>query len=316
MKLAFILDPLDTLLPYKDSSIEMMRAALRRDHEIFAISADSLTLRDGIVYGSARWLSLSDGTPWYQTQEASERPLNYFGAVLMRKDPPFDMEYFYATHLLEIAEHQGARIFNRPRALRDFSEKLSIARFPEWTPVTLVTCQMDTLRAFIRQQTDVILKPLDGMGGRGVFRVRAEDPNVGVILESMTNQGTHTIMAQRYLPAINEGDKRILVVHGEPTPWCLARIPAPGETRGNLAAGGTGHARPLTDRDMEIARHVGTVLREAGILLAGLDVIGDCLTEINVTSPTCMREIRDQTGFDTAEQVIMSLESRVARNGT
>ena len=316
MKLAFVLDPLDTLLPYKDSSIEMMRAALHRGHDIFAIAADSLTLRDGMVCGLAQSLTISDSTPWYQAQEAREMPLNHFDAVLMRKDPPFDMEYFYATHLLEIAEHQGARVFNRPRALRDFSEKLSIARFPQWTPVTLVTCRMDALRTFIHQQSDVILKPLDGMGGSGIFRVRVEDPNVGVILESMTNQGMRTIMAQRYLPAITEGDKRILVVHGEPIPWCLARIPAPGETRGNLAAGGIGHARRLTNRDMEIARHVGSILRESGILLAGLDVIGSCLTEINVTSPTCMREIRDQTGFDTAEQVITNLESLVARNDT
>lgn len=315
MKLAFILDPLDTLLPYKDSSIEMMRAALQRGHEILAIAADSLTLRDGVVSGSAQALSLSDGTPWYQAQETRDTPLNHFGAILMRKDPPFDMEYFYATHLLEIAEHQGARIFNRPRALRDFSEKLSIARFPQWTPATLVTCRMDTLREFIGQQGDVILKPLDGMGGSGIFRVRAADPNTGVILETMTKRGTRTLMAQRYLPAITEGDKRILVIHGEPIPWGLARIPAPGETRGNLAAGGTGHARPLTDQDRAIVRHVGPVLREAGILLAGLDVIGDCLTEINVTSPTCMREIRDQTGFDTAERMIMALESLVTPHG-
>ena len=237
----------------------------------------------------------------------SER-LADFDAVLMRKDPPFDMEYFYATHLLEIAEREGAKVYNRPAALRNWSEKLSISRFPQFTPPTLVAKRESDLRDFLEIHGDIIVKPLDGMGGAGIFRLRKGDPNLGVILETATCYGKKTVMAQRFLPEISEGDKRILVVGGVPAPYCLARIPKEGETRGNLASGGRGVARALSERDFEIASFVGKVLIREGIYLAGLDVIGNHLTEINVTSPTCMQEICDQKGFDVAKMMIDLLE--------
>ena len=315
MDIVFIIDPLESLDPAKDSSIEMMRAAARRGHTLFAIESGELLLKDAQVWGKALPLTVGDEHPWYRQGAPVQKPLRDFGAVMMRKDPPFDMEYVFATYLLELAELQGARVVNRPRALRDFNEKLSTARFPGLTPPLLVSRQQQTLREFVREQGDVVLKPLDGMGGSEIFRVHAQDHNLGVILETMTRHNQRTIMAQRYLPAIAQGDKRVLVVDGKPMPYCLARLPAPGETRGNLAAGGTGRAQPLSERDREIAETVAPVLKEAGLLLVGLDIIGDYLTEINVTSPTCMREIRDQTGWDTAEAVIEALERLNAGGG-
>lgn len=315
MDIVFIIDPLESLDPVKDSSIEMMRAAARRGHTLFAIESGELLLKDAQVWGKALPLTLGDEHPWYRQGAPVQKPLRDFGAVVMRKDPPFDMEYVFATYLLELAELQGARVVNRPRALRDFNEKLSTARFPGLTPPLLVSRQQQTLREFVREQGDVVLKPLDGMGGSEIFRVHPQDHNLGVILETMTRHNQRTIMAQRYLPAIAQGDKRVLVVDGKPMPYCLARMPAPGETRGNLAAGGTGRAQPLSERDREIAETVAPVLKQAGLLLVGLDIIGDYLTEINVTSPTCMREIRDQTGWDTAEAVIEALETLSARAG-
>jgi len=313
MDIAFIVDPLESLNPDKDSSIEMMRAAARRGHALFAIESGELQLRTNQVWSKALPLTLNEGTSWYRCGPPVQRALQDFSAVMMRKDPPFDMEYVFATYLLELAEQQGARVFNRPQALRDFNEKLSTARFPELTPPLMVSRQQQTLREFIREQGDVILKPLDGMGGSEIFRVHAQDPNLGVILETMTRHNQRTIMAQRYLPAIAQGDKRVLVVDGKPMPYCLARMPAPGETRGNLAAGGSGHAQPLSERDRVIAETVAPLLKQAGLLLVGLDIIGDYLTEINVTSPTCMREIRDQTGWDTAEAVIEALERTIPK---
>ena len=315
MDIVFIIDPLESLNPAKDSSIEMMRAAARRGHALFAIESGELLLKDAQVWGKALPLTVGDEHPWYRQGAPVQKPLRDFGAVMMRKDPPFDMEYVFATYLLELAELQGARVVNRPRALRDFNEKLSTARFPGLTPPLLVSRQQQTLREFVREQGDVVLKPLDGMGGSEIFRVHAQDHNLGVILETMTRHNQRTIMAQRYLPAIAQGDKRVLVVDGKPMPYCLARLPAPGETRGNLAAGGTGRAQPLSERDREIAETVAPVLKQAGLLLVGLDIIGDYLTEINVTSPTCMREIRDQTGWDTAEAVIEALERLSAGEG-
>jgi glutathione synthase len=315
MDIVFIIDPLESLNPAKDSSIEMMRAAARRGHALFAIESGELLLKDALVWGKALPLALGDEHSWYRQGAPVQKPLRDFGAVMMRKDPPFDMEYVFATYLLELAELQGARVVNRPRALRDFNEKLSTARFPGLTPPLLVSRQQQALREFVREQGDVVLKPLDGMGGSEIFRVHAQDHNLGVILETMTRHNQRTIMAQRYLPAIAQGDKRVLVVDGKPMPYCLARLPAPGETRGNLAAGGTGRAQPLSERDREIAETVAPVLKEAGLLLVGLDIIGDYLTEINVTSPTCMREIRDQTGWDTAEAVIEALERLNAGGG-
>ncbi|MDO8413855.1 MAG: glutathione synthase, partial [Gallionellaceae bacterium] len=227
---------------------------------------------------------------------------------LMRKDPPFDMEYVYSTYLLELAESRGAHVFNRPRAVRDHNEKLAIAKFPQFTAPTLVTRQQHLIREFLAEHRDIVLKPLDGMGGASVFRVHSADHNISVILETLTQYGTRTIMAQRYLPAIAQGDKRILLIAGKPVPYALARIPKAGESRGNLAAGGTGVAQPLTTHDHEIAATLGPVLYAQGLMLVGLDVIGDTLTEINVTSPTCMAEITDQTGFNVAGMMIDALE--------
>ncbi len=313
MQLAFILDPLDSIKSYKDSSYAMMEEAARRGHALFAIHQEGLLSRDGRACATAWPVELTtDKQAWYRLGEASERPLSDFDAVLMRKDPPFDMEYVYSTYLLELAQRQGARVINRPAALRDYNEKFSITSFTQFTVPSLVTRLETQLRAFLAEQRDIVLKPLDGMGGASVFRVREGDPNVGVIIETLTHYGRRTIMAQRYIPEIVHGDKRILLIDGKPAPYALARIPRPGETRGNLAAGGRGVAQPLTERDREIAETVGAALREDGLLLVGLDVIGDHLTEINVTSPTGMREIHDQTGFSVAAMMIDAVERAVA----
>lgn len=313
MKIAFILDPLEDINIHKDSSFAMMREASGRGHRLYVVHQEDIVLEGGSIRVSAREIFLTGiETGWYTHGEAGVMALTGFDAVMMRKDPPFDMEYYYTTHLLEIAEKAGARIFNRPGALRNWNEKLSIARFPQFTPVTLVARKETDLRAFLERHRDIIIKPLDGMGGAGVFRVRENDPNIGVIIETVTCYGRKTVMAQRFVPEIVKGDKRILVVDGEPAPYCLARIPKEGETRGNLASGGRGVAQPISERDRDIARFIGPVLADAGIFLAGLDVIGDYLTEINVTSPTCLQEIRDQTGFDVATMVINLLEAKCA----
>ncbi len=242
----------------------------------------------------------SDDHDWYTAGPPEERALSDFSAVLMRKDPPFDMEYVYATYLLEAAERAGARVFNRPRAIRDHNEKMAIAGFPEFVAPTLVTRDAGRINAFIDAHGDVILKPLDGMGGTSVFRIRGDDPNRNVIIETVSRDGDRTVMAQRYIPAIADGDKRVILIAGEAVPHALARIPKPGETRGNLAAGGRGVARPLTPHDRRIAQALGPKLWSEGLLVVGLDVIGENLTEINVTSPTCFVEITEQTGFDVA----------------
>ncbi len=313
MQLAFILDPLDSIKSYKDSSYAMMEEAARRGHVLFAMHQEGLLSRDGQVRANAWPIELTgDKYAWYRLGEVSERPLSDFDAVLMRKDPPFDMEYVYSTYLLELAQRQGARVVNRPAALRDYNEKFSITGFTQFTVPSLVTRLETELRAFLAEQRDIVLKPLDGMGGASVFRVREGDPNIGVIIETLTHYGRRTIMAQRFIPEIVHGDKRILLIDGKAAPFALARIPKPGETRGNLAAGGRGVAQPLTARDREIAEAVGTSLREDGLMLVGLDVIGDYLTEINVTSPTGMREIHDQTGFNVAGMMIDALERAVA----
>ena len=312
MRLAFILDPLESLKAYKDSSVAMMREAQRRGHEVHAIMREALTWRDGSVSAAATRLEFhpqhSDHGPWSAQQEREHQPLRSFDAVLMRQDPPFDFEYVAATWLLERAEAEGARIFNRPRAIRDHNEKLAITEFPQFTPTTLVARDAVDLNAFIDELGDVILKPLDGMGGSSIFRVRRDDPNRNVIIETLTDHGRQTIMAQRYLPQIAQGDKRILLIAGQAVPFCLARIPRPGESRGNLAAGGTGVAQPLAPRDREIAEFLGPILVARGLLLVGLDVIGDCLTEINVTSPTCFVEITRQSGCNVAALFIDALE--------
>ncbi|MFA7279901.1 MAG: glutathione synthase [Sterolibacterium sp.] len=319
MKLAFILDPLESLKAYKDSSVAMMREAQRRGHEVHAIMREALTWRNGSVSAAATRLQLHpqpvDHSPWCTPLECAQQPLRAFDAVLMRQDPPFDFEYVAATWLLERAEAEGARIFNRPRAIRDHNEKLAITEFPQFTPTTLVARDAADLNAFIDELGDVILKPLDGMGGSSIFRVRGDDPNRNVIIETLTAHGQQTIMAQRYLPQIAQGDKRILLIAGQPVPYCLARIPRPGESRGNLAAGGTGVAQPLAPRDREIAEFLGPILVTRGLLLVGLDVIGDCLTEINVTSPTCFVEITQQSGCNVAALFIDALERECASAG-
>jgi glutathione synthase len=314
MKLAFILDPLDSIKTYKDSSYAMMEEAARRGHALFALQQEGVLCRDGRVLGIARPLRLTgDQHHWYEAGAPLETPLSEFDAVLMRKDPPFDMEYIYSTYLLELAQRQGARIVNHPRALRDFNEKFSITGFPQFTVPTLVTRLEPEIRAFLDEQGDIVLKPLDGMGGASVFRLHRRDHNVGVVIEMLTHYGRRTVMAQSFIPEITQGDKRILLVDGKPAPHALARIPKAGETRGNLAAGARGVAQPLSARDREIAEGVGPDLAAAGLLLVGLDVIGAYLTEINVTSPTGMREIQDQTGFSVAGMMIDALEARAPR---
>jgi glutathione synthase len=299
MDFAFILDPLPQLKAYKDSSVAMMRALAARGHRIFALTPADIFWHAGMTRARVAALSLhADAHHWYTAAPADERSLAEFSAVVMRKDPPFDMEYVYATYLLEAAEREGARVFNRPRAIRDNNEKMAIAKFGELIAPTLVTRDAERISAFIDQHDDVIVKPLDGMGGTSVFRVRADDPNRNVIVETVSHEGARTVMAQRYIPAIVDGDKRVLLIAGEPAPYALARIPKAGETRGNLAAGGRGVARPLTPRDREIAAALGPKLWAEGLIVVGLDVIGDYLTEINVTSPTCFVEITEQSGFD------------------
>lgn len=312
MKFAFILDQLDSIKTYKDSSFAMMREAAFRGHRLFSLQQGDLVWRGGETVGFARALELAGESEsahrWYRAGEPEEVPLQEFDAVMMRKDPPFNMEYVYSTYLLELAEGCGARVINRPRAVRDHNEKLAIAKFAQYIPATLVTRQEHLIRDFLAEYDDIVLKPLDGMGGASIFRIHRDDHNIGVIIETLTHYGTRTVMAQRYIPEISQGDKRILLVAGRPVPYSLARIPRPGESRGNLTAGGTGVAQPLTRRDREIAEALGPELYDAGLMLVGLDVIGNYLTEINVTSPTCMREIEDQTGFNAAGMMMDALE--------
>ena len=317
MKLAFILDPLESIKTSKDSSYAMMREAAARNHQLFVMQQKDLVWKHDKIVGFARSLALIEKThedsPWYQTGETKETPLQAFDAVLMRKDPPFDIEYIYSTYLLELAEDQGAYIINSPRAVRDYNEKLSIAKFQQFIAPTLVTKQECLIREFLAEHRDIVLKPLDGMGGASVFRLHLADYNVSVILETLTHYGTRTVMAQQYLPEISEGDKRIIVIAGQAAPYALARIPRPGETRGNLAAGGTGIVQPLSKRDREIAETLGTTLRDDGLMLAGLDVIGDFLTEINVTSPTGMQEITRESGFNVAAMMLDEIEKNVKK---
>jgi len=299
MDFAFIVDPLPHLKAYKDSSIAMMRALAARGHAVYALGQSDVWWEDGLTMARAARLDLSaDNDNWYSASEPGERALKDFAAVLMRKDPPFDMEYVYSTYLLEAAEREGARVFNRPRAIRDNNEKMAIAKFADCIPPTIVTRDADRIAAFIDEQEDVIVKPLDGMGGASIFRVREGDPNRNVIVETVSQHGARTVMAQRFLPEIVDGDKRILLIAGEVVPFCLARIPKPGETRGNLAVGGRGEGRPITARDRAIGEALAGPLWKEGLLVVGIDVIGPSLTEVNVTSPTCFVEIAEQTGFD------------------
>jgi glutathione synthase len=313
--LLFIADPLESFKIAKDSTFAMMREAAARGHRLMACEPKDLRwMRGQPVTGFVRDITITgDPAEWFRAEQAppDERPqpLHEVGAVIMRKDPPFDSEYFYATHLLQQAEREGAKVFNKPAALRDHPEKLAILEFPQFIAPTLVTRDASDIRRFHAEHGDVILKPLDGMGGMGIFRVGPDGLNLGSISETLNRGGAQTVMVQKYLPQITQGDKRILVIGGEPVPFALARIPQGSEIRGNLAAGGKGVAQPLSRRDREIAEALGPVLAARGLLLVGLDVIGDCLTEINVTSPTCFAEITEQTGFNVAARFVDALQS-------
>ena len=314
MKLLFVADPLSTFKTSKDTTYAMMREAARRGHEIWACETNDLAWLRGsrVVARRARAITLTrDDSAWFSVVTEGQLVLADVDAVLMRKDPPFDSEFFYATHLLSQAEREGARVFNQPGALRDHPEKLAILEFPQFITPTLVTRSEDAIRAFHAEHQDIILKPLDGMGGMGIFRVGPDGLNLGSISETLNQGGAQTVMVQKYLTDIVKGDKRILVIGGEPVPFSLARIPQGSEIRGNLAVGGKGVAQPLSARDLEIATTLGPILNRRGLSLVGLDVIGDCLTEINVTSPTGFQEIMKQTGFDVASMYIDAIEAQL-----
>ena len=313
MKILFIVDPLPSFKIYKDSTYAMMAEAHGRGHQIYACEVPDLKLDQGKVFAQASQLSLKantdlHGNDWYQAAAPQESALTQFDAVIMRKDPPVDVEFLYATHLLQRARAAGAKIYNDPQALRDHNEKLAITEFPQFTAPTLVSRDPAVLRAFVQEHGQAIFKLLDGMGGASIFQARRDDANLSVIIETMNQFGARSVMAQRYLPEIAQGDKRILLIAGQVVPFSLARIPKMGESRGNLAAGGTGRAQPLSARDREIAEYLAPILWKRGLLLVGLDVIGDCLTEINVTSPTCFQEITQQKSFNVAGMFIDALE--------
>ena len=318
MHLLFVADPLESFRIYKDSTFAMMREAQQRGHRLSVCEPKDLAWqRGGLVTAYVRDIRLTgEQEVWFRAEQEKphERPqaVKDFDAVLMRKDPPFDSEYFYATHMLEQAEREGARVFNKPRALRDHPEKLAILEFSSFIAPTLVTRDAADIRRFHQEHRDIILKPLDGMGGMGIFWVKDDGLNLGGIIETLNRDGAQTVMVQRFLPAIAQGDKRVLVIGGEAVPFCLARIPQGGEVRGNLAAGGLGVAQALSASDREIAQAIGPVLAQRGLLLAGIDVIGDRVTEINVTSPTCFQEITDQTGFDVAAMFMDALQAQLS----
>ncbi|MEY5097512.1 MAG: hypothetical protein RJA36_231 [Pseudomonadota bacterium] len=315
LKLLFVADPLESFKTYKDTTFAMMREAARRGHHLIACEPADLVWRRGahVVARRSRTLVLTgDEHDWFQVVSEGEVVLAEMGAVLMRKDPPFDSEYFYATHLLGQAQREGARVFNDPAALRNHPEKLAILEFPEFIAPTLVTRDARDIGDFHAEHRDIILKPLDGMGGMGIFRVGADGLNLGSITETLNRHGAQSLMVQKFLPEIRDGDKRVLLIGGKPVPYCLARIPQGSEVRGNLAAGGKGVAQPLSARDREIAEALGPILFARGLLLVGLDIIGEHLTEINVTSPTCFQEIFDQTGCDVAALFVDALEAALA----
>lgn len=319
MHVLFVLDPLPGLNAYKDSSVAMMQALVARGHHFSVALQGDVFIERGQVLARATQINLVAGANlhephwWTEVGAPVDTPLSAFSVVLMRKDPPFDMEYVYITHMFDYAQAQGARIFNSGAAIRNHPEKLAITEFAQFTTPTLVTRDMARIKAFHQEHGEVIVKPLDGMGGTGIFKLAANEPNLNAILESLTHDGQRSIMAQRFIPEITQGDKRILLIGGEPVPYCLARIPLAGETRGNLAAGGRGVAQPLSKRDWEIAREIAPQLSKRGLLLVGLDVIGDYVTEINVTSPTCFVEITEQTGFDVGARFVEALEQAVAQ---
>lgn len=312
MKLAVLMDPIAGINYKKDSTLAMLWAGQARGHALWYIEPDGLSLRAGETWARMAPITVfEDPAHWFELGEWVEQPLKTVDAVLMRKDPPFDMNFIYATYLLERAEQDGVLVLNRPQSLRDCNEKLFATAFPELMVPTCVSSRASELRAFIAEQKDVILKPLDGMGGMGIFRVQAGGPNIGATIEMLSDNGHRPIMAQRYIPEIVDGDKRVLMINGEPVPYVLARIPQGDEVRGNLAAGGRGEARPINAAERRIAERVGPELRKRGLLFVGLDVIGAYLTEINVTSPTCIREIDAAYGVGIAEQLMVAVEQAV-----
>ncbi|PKE32840.1 glutathione synthase [Rahnella sp. AA] len=313
IKLGIVMDPISSINIKKDTSFAMLLEAQSRGYELHYMEMNSLYLRGGEGRATTKKLSVKqDYDGWYEFGTEQDIALQELDVILMRKDPPFDTEFIYATYILERAEEKGTLIVNKPQSLRDCNEKLFTAWFPELTPDTLVTRNSAQLKAFHKEHTDVILKPLDGMGGASIFRLKPEDANVSVVIETLTEHGSRFCMAQNYLPAIKDGDKRVLVVDGEPVPYCLARIPAQGETRGNLAAGGRGEARPLSESDWAIARTVAPILKQKGLIFVGLDIIGDRLTEINVTSPTCAREIEAAFPISITGMLMDAIEKRLA----
>ena len=312
-KIAILMDPIGKINIKKDSSFAMLVEAKKRKHQLYYLEQADLILKDGSVHASVRKLDVfEDPEKWYELEEPEIVPLSSMDSLLMRKDPPFDMEFVYTTYLLELAQNEGLLVVNDARSLRDHNEKLFTALFPQCCTDMLVTRRESEIREFISQHKDVILKPLDGMGGSSIFRVKENDPNIGVIIETLTQMGKETTMAQKFIPDISNGDKRVLMVDGEPIPYCLARIPAKGETRGNLAAGGRGEARPLTERDHWIAKQIGPTLKDKGLIFVGLDIIGDFVTEINVTSPTCIKEIDAAYGTNIAAVLFDAIEAKLA----
>jgi len=315
MHILFISDPLESFKIYKDTTFSMMREAQKRGHQVVACQMTDVRWQQGEpVSAQVRDITLTGQPDTWFTQTAARRAsLKDFDAVIMRTDPPFDSEYFYATHLLSQAEREGARVFNSPAALRNHPEKLAILEFPQFIAPTLVTRSEADIRAFHATHGDIILKPLDGMGGTGIFKVNADGLNLGVIIETLNRGGAQTVMVQKFLPGIAQGDKRVLLIGGKPVPFCLARIPQGGEVRGNLAAGGKGVAQPISERDREIAEVLGPILMARGLMLVGLDIIGESLTEINVTSPTCFQEITEQMGCDVAALFMDAVEAALSK---
>jgi len=314
IKLGIVMDPISSINIKKDSSFAMLLEAQRRGWELYYMEVGDLYLKNGKGKAYMHPVEVTDDQEnWYQFGNEQELPLDELDVILMRKDPPFDTEFIYATYILERAEAEGSLVVNKPQSLRDCNEKLFTAWFPELTPDTLVTRQKEKIRAFHKNHGDIILKPLDGMGGVSIFRIKKDDPNLSVIIETLTHHGQHFCMAQNFLPAIAEGDKRVLVVDGEPVSYCLARIPAQGETRGNLAAGGRAEAKPLSESDWKIACTVAPRLKEKGLIFVGLDIIGDHLTEINVTSPTCIREIEAAFPISITGMLMNAIENIIAK---
>jgi len=311
-QIGIVMDPIAAITIKKDSSFAMLLAAQAKGWSLFYMEQQDLFLHQGTVSAEMRALTVEENADnWFELGDTQTLALSELDAILMRKDPPFDMEYIYSTYLLEQAQAAGVLVVNHPQSLRDANEKLYTAWFPQCCPPTLVTRQSHLIRNFQQEHGDIILKPLDGMGGASIFRVKLDDPNTSVIIETLTDHGKKSIMAQKFIPEIVDGDKRILMINGEPVPYALARIPAKGETRGNLAAGGTAQGQPLTDHDRWICEQVGPTLREKGLLFVGLDVIGNYLTEINVTSPTCIRELDNQFNLNIAGDLMNSIEQQL-----